>query len=239
MSFSWSGIRDDLARTSATLQFRQHYRAMRDREPALQPFADPVALLGALHHGRHDHVRKNAIFAALICAAQGSHPESDAALILMLLALWPGLDGVRRRCLGRRLGSADDIASELLARATEAIRGLDLSRVNEIAATIVMNIQRDMQRAVRREAARPECRVDVEPDWIAAPPTWAAQAQMRAELQRDLTTLIGSDTDLVLGVALDGFSQLEMSRRIGIGEAAARKRYQRATVQIRTGWPQM
>lgn len=62
---------------------------------------------------------------------------------------------------------------------------------------------------------------------------------MRTELQRDLTPLIGRDTDLVLGVALDGFSQLEMAQRSGIGEAAARKRYQRATAQIRTGWHQM
>lgn len=236
MSFSWSGIREDLARKSTTLYFQQRYRAMRDRDPALQPFADPVALLGALHYDRLDHARKNAILTALIGAAQGNDAESDAALILILLALWPGLDVVRRRCLGRRLGTADEIASDLLTRATEAVRSLDLSRLREVAATILMNIQRDMLRAVRRETTRQQVRVDVEPDWIPAPPSWAAQAQMRTELQRDLATLIGRDTDLVLGVALDGFSQLEMSRCLAIGEAATRKRYQRATTAIRHAW---
>lgn len=209
---------------------------MRDREPALEPFTDPAALLGALHHGRLARERKNAILAALIRAAQCRTAVADAALTLILLALWPGLDGARRRCLGRRLGSADDIASDLLARATEAIRELDLSRVNEIAATMLMNIERDTLRAVRRETARQRCRVDVEPDWIAAPPSWAAQQQMRAELQRDLATLIGRDTGLALGVVLDGFSQLEMAQCLGIGEAAARKRYQRAIAKIEAGW---
>lgn len=212
---------------------------MRDREPALKPFVDPVALLGALHHGRLERERKNSISAALIREAQAARPAGDAALTLILLALWPGLDAVRRRCLGRRLGSADDIASDLLARATEATRELDLSRVNEIAATMLMNIERDTLRAARRETTSQQVRVDVEPDWIAAPPSWAAQVQMRAELQRDLGALIGRDTDLVLGVALDGLSQMEVSQRLGIGEAAARKRYQRATAQIRAGWRQM
>ena len=212
---------------------------MRIREPALSPFADPAALLGALHHGRLARERKNAMLASLIREAQSGRCEAGAAVALILLALWPGLDAVRRRCLGRRLGSADEIASDLLARATGAIRGLDLSRVNEIAATVLMNIERDMLRGARRETERQTCRVAVDPDSLLAPPSWAAQAQMRAELQRGLAALIGRDTDLVLGVVLDGFSQLEMSRSLGIGEAAARKRYQRATAQIREGWEQM
>lgn len=209
---------------------------MRDREPALKPFADPAALLGALHHGRLARECKNTVLAALIREAQSRNQSANAALTLSLLALWPGLDAVRRRCIGRRLGSADDIASDLLVRATEGIRRIDLSRVTEIAATILMNIERDTLRAVRRESARQECRVDVEPDWIAGPPSWAAQLQMRSELQRDLAMLIGRDTELVLGVVLDGFSQVEMAQRHGMGEAAARKRYQRATAQIAVRW---
>lgn len=239
MSISWPGIREGLARTSTTFQFHQCFRALRRREDVLRSFRDPAALLDALNRTSGNPEHKNRILVALVRCTQREGPEADCALTLILLALWPGLDGIMRRARARRLGTPDDLASEILARATEAVRGLDLQRVSRIAATLLMNIKRDLSRAMWREAGRQQWHGDVDPDWIPAPPSGAAQAQMRTELHRDLTALIGRDTDLVLGVALDGFSQLEMAQRSGIGEAAARKRYQRATAQIRTGWHQM
>lgn len=236
MSFSWSGIREGLARTSTTFQFHQCFRALRRREDVLRSFRDPAALLDALNRTSGDPEHKNRILTALVRSAQNEGPEADCALTLLLLALWPGLDRIMRRARARRLGTPDELASEILERATEAIRSLDLQRVSRIASTLVMNIERDLGRAVRREAARQQLYSAVDPDWIAAPPSWAAQAQMRTELQRDLTTLIGKDTNLVLGVVLDGFSQLEMAQEIGSGEAAARKRYQRATARLRDTW---
>lgn len=236
MSISWPGIREGLARTSTTFHFHQCFRALRRREDVLRSFRDPAALLEVLNRTAGDPEHKNRILTALVRSAQREGPEADCALTLMLLALWPGLDRIMRRARARRLGSPDELGSEILARATEAVRGLDLQRVSRMAATLLMNIERDLGRAMWREAVRQQWHGDVDPDWIPAPPSGAAQAQMRTELQRDLTTLIGRDTDLVLGVALDGFSQLEMSQRFGIGEAATRKRYQRATAQIRETW---
>ncbi|XQZ33465.1 sigma-70 family RNA polymerase sigma factor [Paracoccus yeei] len=225
MSFSWSGIREGLARTSTTFQFHQCFCALRRREEVLQSSRDPAALLDALNRTSGDPEHKNRILTALVRCAQREGPVADCALTLLLLALWPGLDGIMRSARARRLGTPDELASEILARATEAIRSLDLQRVTRIAATLLMNIERDLGRAMWREAGRQQLYSAVDPDWVVAPPSWAARAQMRTELQRDLTTLIGRDTDLVLGVALDGFSQLEMAQRFGIGEDAARKRY--------------
>ena len=206
---------------------------MRTAEPVLQPYADTTALLGALHHGRLDHDARHAILAALVRASQEGDRIADLALRMLLLALWPGLDAVRGRCLRRGVGSCDGIASELLARTTEQLRTIDLSRVNRIAATVLRNVERDLLRAARRETARQQSCASLEPDWLEAPPSWAEQLRLRAELRRDLTAVIGRDADLVLGVALDGASQLEMGKVLDLSEPAARKRYQRAVVALR------
>lgn len=233
MCHSWSGIRDDLARSSTTLQFQRDYRAMRTAEAVLQPYVEPTALLGALHHGRLDHGARNAILAALVRASQGGDRIADLALRMLLLALWPGLDAIRSRCLRRGVGSRDEIASELLARTTEQVRTLDLRRVNRIAATVLRNVERDLLRAARRETARQQSCASLEPGWLEAPPSWAEQLRLRVELRRDLTAVIGRDADLVLGVALDGASQLEMGMALSLSEPAARKRYQRALGRLR------
>lgn len=236
MSFSWPGIREGLARTSNTFQFHQCFSALRRKDDVLRSFRDRAALLEALNRTSGDPEQKNRILTALVRSAQRDGPEADCALTLVLLALWPGLDGIMRRARARRLGTPDDLASEILARATEAVRSLDLQRVSRIGATLVMNIERDLGRAMGREAARQQLCSAVDPDWTAAPPSWAAQAQMRAELHRDLTALIGSETELVLGVVLDGFSQVELGQILKISEAAARKRYQRATAALRASY---
>ncbi|WP_259676963.1 sigma-70 family RNA polymerase sigma factor [Paracoccus pantotrophus] len=233
MSYSWSGIRDDLARSSTTLQSQRDYRAMRTAEPDLQPYVDTAALLSALHHGHLDHGARNAILAALVRASQGADRIADLALRVLLLALWPGLDAIRSRCLRRGVGSRDEVASELLARTTEQVRTLDLSRVNRIAATVLWNVERDLLRGARRETARQQSCTSLEPDWLEAPPSWAEQLRLREELRRDLVAVIGRDADLVLGVALDGASQIEMGMALGLSEPAARKRYQRTVAALR------
>ncbi len=43
----------------------------------------------------------------------------------------------------------------------------------------------------------------------------------------------GLDADLVIRVAIDGFSQAEVATELGLSEAATRKRYQRATRRLR------
>ena len=154
MSIAWHAIRDHLTGSSSKLHFQRSFDAIRRTQAALAPFRDPAALLDGLHRTTGDPARKNLILAALVGAAQGDGPTSDCALTLLLLALWPGLDAIRRRSLWRRLGTADEIASDVLARTTEAVRGLDLGRVNWIAATVLRNVERDMIRVAARSWRR-------------------------------------------------------------------------------------
>ena len=233
MSFAWHEIRDHLMHSSTNLHFQRSFDTLRCAHAALAPFRDPAALLDGLHSTPGDQGQKNVILSALVRAAQGDGPASDCALTLLLLALWPGLDAIRRRSLWRKIGSADEIASDVLARTTEAVRSLDLGRVNWIAATVLRNVERDMIRVRQRDAARERLASSIEPDEISADQVGRHPAAEDAHLQDDLRKLIGTDALLVIRVAIEGYSQADVALELGLTDAAARKRYQRAIQRLR------
>ena len=232
MSIAWHEIRDHLMLSSSTLNFQRNFEALRRNSEPLAHFADPAALLDTLHVSGRGPDQKNRLLVALVGAAQSGGAVSDCALTLILLALWPGLDAVRRRSIWRRVGTGDEVASEILARASEAIRGLDLQRVNWIAATILRNIDRDLIRTRQREDRHQSLRSETDPDEISTDGQAPANASS-VLLHRDLVHIVGKDSDLVIRVAVDGFSQAEVASELGLSEAATRKRYQRATRRLR------
>ncbi|WP_287012357.1 sigma-70 family RNA polymerase sigma factor [Actibacterium sp.] len=219
--------------SSSTLGFQRNFEALRRTSEPLAHFADPAALLDTLHVSGRGPDQKNRILVALVLAAQSGDATSDCALTLMLLALWPGLDAVRRRSIWRRVGTSDEVASEILARASEAIRGLDLQRVNWIAATILRNIERDLIRTRQREDRHQSLRSEADPNEIPADGEVLSGDASPELLHRDLVRIVGTDADLVIRVAIDGFSQSEVATELGLSEAATRKRYQRATRRLR------
>ena len=228
MSIAWHAIRDHLMHSSSNLHFQRSFDAVRREQAALAAFGDPAALLDGLHRTPGDPARKNVILSALVEAAQGDGPASDCALTLLLLALWPGLDAIRRRSIWRRIGTSDEIAADILCRTTEAIRGLDLQRVNWIAATVLRNVERDMIRARQRDQTREHLASSADPDEVADSGDSGIGAAGYARLNGAVRKLLGDDALLVIRVAIEGFSQAEAAVELGLTEAAARKRYQRA-----------
>ena len=233
MSLAWHEIRDHLMQSSSTLRFQRSFDAIRRAQADIAPFSDPAAVLDRLHRRTGDPAPKNLILAALVVSAQGDGPASDCALTLLLLALWPGLDAVRRRSIWRKIGSPDDVASDVLARTTDAVRGLDLGQVNWIAATVLRNVARDMIRTRQREAARERLASVIEPDDVPADQVGRQPATEDGHLQNDLGKLLGADALLVIRVAIEGYSRIEAGAELGLTEAAARKRYQRAIRRLR------
>ncbi|TDX26259.1 RNA polymerase sigma factor [Rhodovulum visakhapatnamense] len=231
MSFAWHEIRDHLMHSSSNLHFQRSFDAVRRAQAALAPFRDPAALLDGLHRTPGDQGQKNVILSALVEAAQGDGPAADCALTLLLLALWPGLDAIRRRSIWRRLGTADEVASDVLARTTEVVHVLDLGRVNWIAATVLRNVERDMIRARKRELAHDRLPDELEP--LVRRTSERDPAISDARLNAELRSVIGDDALLVIRVAIEGFSQAEVAVELGLSEAAARKRYQRAMHRLR------
>ena len=233
MASTWHEIRDHLLRSSSTLEFHRNFQTIRRSCKPLAPYGDPAAVLDVLHRGNVPSERKNELLTNLVVASQAQGATADAALTVMLLALWPALDAVRRRSLSRRLGTVDDITSEVLARSTAAIRDLDLQLVTWIAATIQRNIERDMIRVRKREV---QWVCEISKKYRAtreASVSDAPAAGSKVLLRRDLVALIGADAALVIRVAIDGFTQADAAEELGIPLEAARKRYQRAMKRLR------
>lgn len=233
MPSSWHQFHQNLAQSSSTLNFQRGFTAIKSAFPALSQFADPTALLEHLHRGSATSLQKNLVLQDLVTAAKANSRSGDSALTLMLLALWPGLDGVFRRSRARRLGDTDEIASEILARATTAIRGLDLTRVNWIAATILKNVERDVLRAHNRETSRQSVQDPFDVDLHGGIFEVADPELEPEQLLAELTRLIGVDAELVLRVVIDGYTQAEAGKQMGLSEPAARKRFQRALKRVR------
>ncbi|UNK78081.1 hypothetical protein MNQ96_10830 [Sphingopyxis granuli] len=233
MSFTWHDFHGNLMHSSSTLNFQRGFTTVRSRHPELTRFADPAALLDHLHRGDAPSDKKNIVLSTLIRSAKSDNRAGDCALTLMLLALWPGLDGVFRRSRARRLGHVDELASEILARATTGVRNLDLTKVNWIAATILQNVERDVRRAHQRESLLQRQQDVFDPD-IHGGTTHAVDADALPEtLLAKLTGLIGADADLVIRVVIDGYTQGEAGKNLGLSEPAARKRFQRALKRLR------
>ena len=76
MSFAWHEIRDHLVQTSSTLGFQRNFEVLRRQHRALMRFADPAALLDALHRGAGTPDDKNVILIAAVEAAQSDGPRS-------------------------------------------------------------------------------------------------------------------------------------------------------------------
>ena len=233
MSLAWHAIHDNLLHSSRTLTFQRHFDMIRQNSAALAPFRDPAALLDALHRQSGTPDGKNECLRALVRQAQGTAPESDTVLTVLLLALWPGLDSVRRRSLWLRIGTPAEITSDILARATEILRGLDLGRMNRIAATVLQNIQRDMIRACRSQAARQKVTSGTLPEDLPDERAPGGSQLSVSLLHSDVEKIIGDDASLVIRVAVEGFTQAEVAVELGLSEEAARKRYQRAALRLR------
>ena len=230
MSLTWPAIHEYLRRSSSTLGFQRDFDLFRLRRTPLSCFRDPAGLLDMLRCGSAPADQKNNVLRVLMLEAQSAKPESNSALTLMLLALWPGLDAVRRRVIRRGVAMVDEVGPEVIARATEAIRCLDLRRVERIAATVVRNIERDLMRAYKQEVERQRRSVEIDPDEFAI----EGHAPTPGELRRELARLVGkNNAALVIRVAVEGFSQAEIAVQFRLSEAATRKRYQRTIRRLR------
>ena len=240
---SWNTLHAELLRASARRYFHTDFQTLRARHDALAPFAEPIALLERLRaprDGAGDGVARNAILGDLVAAARGRDVFAGTAVELLLLALWPGLDAAHRRLSRHFRHDPGELGAEILERVTRGIHALDPDRVVWIAATLIMNVERDIRRDLSRrwsEAARRAPPPDeIAPprlhSWLGVPAGIDAESATRMTAHH-LRALIGGDTDLVVAVAIRGARQHEAAAALGLGSETARKRYQRALRRLR------
>jgi RNA polymerase sigma-70 factor (ECF subfamily) len=128
-----------------------------------------------------------------------------------------------------------------------AVHRADLSAIRRLAATLLLNVERDIRCGLRRAWAEQNLQVDLpvpedldavmhgrlcRSSHLGLPP--GASTDDETDLIRNyLARLVGGDADLVVAVVILGEGQCEAAFRLGLSHDAARKRYQRAIQRIR------
>lgn len=242
MRAEWQVLRAKLVDVSATLAFQKDFERICGRHEVLRSFLDPADLFDRLHCCGDDHLARDLILRALVKEAQEQSRPSLTCVILILLALWPGLDAIYRSLSRHFREDPGQLVSEISARATQGILTLDPQRVNWIAATLIQNTERDIRRALRaiwaRDGVTDEYDEDNDPQpagissLLGLPPSLDADTETRL-ITDWLRDVIGDDAALVVAVAINGEHQHEAARRLGLAPEAARKRYQRAIARLR------
>lgn len=230
-----------------TLPAISRFRAIGVGRPELGRFCDQHALLDFLHSRHGDPDEKNAILEALVNEAQDCGAGAQHAVTLLWLGLWPGLDAVYRRLSRHFRQAPEELVSAISEQFTSAVHRADLSRIRRLAATLLLNVERDVRCGLRRARAERSRQVRL-PDrdgldalihgracrllHLCLPPEASADDEARL-IHKSLARLLGVDADLVVAVVIFGDRQCEAADRLGISHDAARKRYQRAIRKIR------
>lgn len=233
---AWDDLRSEFLRTINTLTAEEEFRGA--RQEALAAFHGPSALIAYLASPGGDLDRKDAVYRDLVGAVQANVEWTELASAILWLGLWPGLDAVYRRRLKLFRQSPDDPVSVLGLSFTSAVQRADLSRIRRVAATLVMNTERNLVDELRRgwkqganEEGRDADRLEEVANEVqlrsGAPPDFVPGRLALADLRAELS-VVGDDTDLLLAVLVLGETQREAADRLGIRHAAARKRFQRA-----------
>lgn len=221
-----------LNRASAEAEFREVQRA----HPELAGFASTASLLERQQAPEADRTTRFAVIRALVAAAQSDRRYRSTAQVMVIVALWPGLDAMFWR-LSRGFPSArDDLSAEILSRAIEAILTLDLEKDTAVTATLLRNLERDFRREliadrVIAEAARPidDPTVEALVSVLEVPGTFEVQP-----IGDHMVELPSRDADFLKRIFLLGETQDEAGRAFGLRPAAARKRVQRALKSLRS-----
>ncbi|GHC67312.1 hypothetical protein GCM10007315_35420 [Gemmobacter tilapiae] len=220
---------------------QQGFREIRARQDALTRFSDPATLLAFQSGAGEEFLARNEVLRALCHEAKSEASSGDTSLLMALLALWPGMDAIYGRLLRHFKTDPDELAAEIAARVVDGIRTIDLDKVTKIAATILMNAERDIRRKLSGEWLAAGSRLDLTDDMPApshssvfgfAPDMGDADADT-ARLRLRLEPLVGQDADLLLGVAVLGHTQQAAAISLGVAPEAGRKRHQRAVQKLR------
>lgn len=236
MRASWSALHASLCRHLNRSSSEVAFRMMRRTHPELAEFGSIAALMENQHAPAGDLAAKYGVIRALVYAAQSEHEYRSTAQVMVIIALWPGLDAVFWRLARGFPASRDDLATEILSRLGEAILTLDLEKVTAVTATLLRSLERDIRRdlivdRVIGQASRPidDPSVEAVVDVMVAPES--ADDQVLADR---LSGLRPDDAHLLHRVFILGETQEEAGQSLGLSQAAARKRYQRALGKLRT-----
>lgn len=184
-------------------------------------------------HGGDPAVRFSVI-RALVTASQSDQSYRSTAHVMVVLALWPGLDAVLWRLARGFPAARHDLPADILARVSEAILALDLTRVTAVVSTILRNVERDIRRDLIRQRVRGQISQSMDdPAFGHMAVTMIATDPKDDQTMADhLKALKPDDASLLRRIFILGETQEEAGRSLGLTPCAARKRFQRSLHKI-------
>jgi RNA polymerase sigma-70 factor (ECF subfamily) len=242
----WEELHAGLLRSIDEPESVRSFAALRSQQPALAPFERPAAVAAFLARKENGLAERDRVLRCLVAEANVGAAKR-ITLALLILGHWPALDAIFRK--RRRLfqGQAHDIELEIIDQFIAQVQRANLGRVSCLAATLVLNTEREVVDARVRECVRAAKSDPVTPDTIAAPafederppasrfalPVDQSDAEDVVALRRWLLSAVGSDADLVVNAVIHERSRLELAASLGISHAAARQRLARALGRAR------
>lgn len=235
MRASWFALHSSLQRHLNLSSSERAFQVMRLRHPELAALASIASLMEHQHSSGSIPAQRFAVIRALVLAAQSDHEYRSTAHLLVIAALWPGLDAVLCRLDRGFPNRRDDLSSELFVRFGEAILALDLARVTAVTSTLLRSVERDIRRDLIAERAMDDISHPIDDPAVEALASSAVAPDRCLDLviADHMQSLSRDDACLLRKVVLLGETQAEAGRELGLTEAAARKRYQRAMRRLR------
>jgi|GEM_PF-467140 len=236
MRASWSALHTSLIRTLNLRSSQADFQMMRQACRELAEVGSIPSLLERQHARDADPVARFAVIRALVTAAQSGQRYRSTAHLMVIVALWPGLEAVLWRLARGFPDARDDLPAEIVARIGEAVLTLDLDRVTTVTATLLRNLERDIRRSLIADRQVVEVLRPIDDpavDALAAAGSWTAEDDGQS-MAAHLVGLSRRDANLLTRVFLIGETQEEAGRALGLEPAAARKRFQRAVAKLRS-----
>jgi RNA polymerase sigma factor (sigma-70 family) len=236
MRASWSALHSSFTSVLNRTSTEAAFTAMRLAYPALAQFPTIAAVMEHQHSSANDAAIRFGVIRVLVAASQSDQAFRSSAQIMGIVALWPGLDAVYWRLWRGFPGARSDLAADIIARFGEAIVTVDLERLSSVTATLLRNLERDIRRDLVRARQTAEAVQPIsDPDIEAQATTLSWQGNPEARLLDDRLVDLGPrEAQLLKRVFLLGETQEEAGRALGLGAAAARKRFQRALRKLRS-----
>ena len=231
MRSNWSALHHRFLSQCNRATSERLFSQIRARHPVLSPSATIDELILRQQRPGGDPEDRNAVLRSLVQEAQADGAGSELASIILILALWPGLDAVHGRLARDFPRDRDEIGTEIIGRMALDIRRLDLNQVNRIAATLVMNTERDIRRDLIRNHNRCKCETPWQDEGgkpIEALSDANETSISPAEWHQRLLARLGRDADLFIRIVVHGETQAQAGQALGLTHDAARKRHQRA-----------
>lgn len=216
----------------------------RQFEPELpRRFGDPLALVELLADRAVDPADRDDLFRVVLTHAQGG---SRAAIAVLWLALWGGLDRIYGRHFQRYDWKPDELVSDLSASFMAAVHSARLDHIERLASTLIMNTERRMEAGLDRRRRRlereEELPADNSSEALQVPATAASMLGLTPGSTEDeavkrvhgwLARRIPKDAELIVATVVLGETQKSFADRQGLTHEAIRKRHQRALESLR------